>query len=81
MFTDFRKIAEYGVFNTPAVVVNGTVKSAGKIPRRSSPGSLQRSINRSVPVQIREARYANAQKDGRATTFRGRCQDQRSRPL
>ncbi len=32
--TDFRKIAEYGVFTTPAVVVNGKVKSAGKIPRK-----------------------------------------------
>ena len=26
------KIAEYGVFGTPAVVVDGVVKSVGKIP-------------------------------------------------
>ena len=31
--TDIRKIAEYGVFGTPAVVVDGEVKSVGKIPR------------------------------------------------
>jgi small redox-active disulfide protein 2 len=30
--TDLRKIAEYGVFSTPAVVVDGKVKSVGKIP-------------------------------------------------
>ncbi len=32
--TDFKRIAEYGVFNTPAVVVNGEVKSVGKIPKK-----------------------------------------------
>ncbi|MHB8907911.1 MAG: thioredoxin family protein [Syntrophales bacterium] len=32
--TDFRTIAAYGVFSTPAVVVNGKVKSVGKIPRK-----------------------------------------------
>jgi small redox-active disulfide protein 2 len=32
--TDLLKIAEYGVFGTPAVVVDGTVKSVGKIPTR-----------------------------------------------
>ena len=30
--TDVIKIAGYGVFGTPAVVVNGTVKSVGKVP-------------------------------------------------
>ncbi len=30
--TDVLKIAEYGVFGTPAVVVDGEVKSVGKIP-------------------------------------------------
>ncbi len=30
--TDIMKIAGYGVFGTPAVVVNGNVKSVGKIP-------------------------------------------------
>ena len=32
--TDFKKIAEYGVFSTPAVVVDGKVKSVGKIPKK-----------------------------------------------
>ncbi len=31
--TDMMEIAGYGVFGTPAVVVNGEVKSVGKIPR------------------------------------------------
>jgi len=30
--TDAMKIAGYGVFGTPAVVVDGEVKSVGKIP-------------------------------------------------
>jgi small redox-active disulfide protein 2 len=30
--TDTMKIAGYGVFSTPAVVVDGEVKSVGKIP-------------------------------------------------
>ncbi|CAB5081805.1 Redox-active disulfide protein 2 [Olavius algarvensis associated proteobacterium Delta 3] len=30
--TDIMKIAGYGVFGTPAVVVDGDVKSVGKIP-------------------------------------------------
>ena len=33
--TDIMEIAGYGVFSTPAVVINGTVKSAGKIPKRN----------------------------------------------
>ena len=30
--TDIMEIAKYGVFGTPAVVVDGEVKSVGKIP-------------------------------------------------
>jgi small redox-active disulfide protein 2 len=32
--TDMLKIASYGVFGTPAVVVDGEVKSVGKIPNK-----------------------------------------------
>jgi small redox-active disulfide protein 2 len=32
--TDVMKIAGYGVFVTPAVVVDGEVKSVGKIPKK-----------------------------------------------
>ena len=32
--TDVLEIAGYGVFGTPAVVVNGEVKSVGKIPSK-----------------------------------------------
>ena len=32
--TDLMKIAEYGVFGTPSVVVEGEVKSVGKIPKK-----------------------------------------------
>ena len=32
--TDLMKIAEYGVFGTPAVVIDGQVKCVGKIPRK-----------------------------------------------
>ncbi len=32
--TDIMEIAGYGVFGTPAVVVDGEVKSVGKIPRK-----------------------------------------------
>ncbi len=31
---DMREIASHGVFGTPAVVVDGEVKSVGKIPTR-----------------------------------------------
>jgi small redox-active disulfide protein 2 len=31
--TDVMEIAGYGVFGTPAVVVDGAVKSVGKIPK------------------------------------------------
>jgi small redox-active disulfide protein 2 len=33
--TDVMQIAGYGVFGTPAVVVDGEVKSVGKIPTRA----------------------------------------------
>lgn len=33
--TDIMKIAGYGVFGTPAVIVDGEVKSVGKIPARA----------------------------------------------
>jgi small redox-active disulfide protein 2 len=32
--TDLMQIAGYGVFQTPAVVVDGEVKSVGKIPKK-----------------------------------------------
>lgn len=32
--TDVMEIAGYGVFGTPAVVVNGEVKSVGKLPKK-----------------------------------------------
>jgi small redox-active disulfide protein 2 len=32
--TDFKEIASYGVFSTPAVVVDGVVKAVGKIPKK-----------------------------------------------
>jgi small redox-active disulfide protein 2 len=33
--TDVMEIAGYGVFGTPAVVVDGEVKSVGKIPKKA----------------------------------------------
>ncbi len=33
--TDVMKIASYGVFGTPAIVINGKVKSVGKIPKKA----------------------------------------------
>ena len=32
--TDIKEITRYGVFVTPAVVVNGEVKSVGKVPKK-----------------------------------------------
>jgi small redox-active disulfide protein 2 len=32
--SDIKAIADYGVFTTPGVVVDGKVKSVGKIPRK-----------------------------------------------
>lgn len=34
--TDVMKIAGYGVFGTPAVIVDGEVKSVGKIPKKEA---------------------------------------------
>jgi len=31
---DIKEIASYGVFGTPAVVINGEVKSVGKVPTK-----------------------------------------------
>jgi len=33
--TDVKEIARHGVFQTPAVVVDGVVKSVGKIPAKA----------------------------------------------
>jgi len=32
--TDVMQIAQYGVFGTPAVIVDGEVKAVGKIPKK-----------------------------------------------
>jgi len=32
--TDFKKIASYGVLSTPSLVIDGKVKSVGKIPKK-----------------------------------------------
>lgn len=32
--SEFKEIASYGVFGTPAVVVDGVVKAVGKIPKK-----------------------------------------------
>jgi len=32
--TDIKKIAEYKIFSTPGLVINGKVKSSGRIPSR-----------------------------------------------
>lgn len=34
--TNLLKIAEYGVFGTPAVVIDGEVKSVGKVPTKDN---------------------------------------------
>ena len=46
--TDIRKIAEYGVFGTPAVVVDGDVKSVGKIPTKQE---VKQWIQSSAPTK------------------------------
>lgn len=33
--TDFQEIAKLGIFSTPAVIVDGEVKSVGKVPKQS----------------------------------------------
>jgi len=33
--TDFQKIAKMGIFSTPAVVINGEVKSVGNVPKQA----------------------------------------------
>ena len=32
--TDVMQIAQYGVFGTPAVIIDGNVKSVGKVPKK-----------------------------------------------
>lgn len=41
--TDVMKIAGFGVFGTPAVVINGEVKSVGKIPTKEDVKSWLKS--------------------------------------
>jgi small redox-active disulfide protein 2 len=41
--TDVMKIAGFGVFGTPAVVINGEVKSVGKIPSKEDVKSWLKS--------------------------------------
>lgn len=33
--SDFREMAQYGVFSTPAVVVDGEVKVVGRVPKKA----------------------------------------------
>ncbi|RUM43150.1 MAG: thioredoxin family protein [Desulfocapsa sp.] len=33
--TDFQEIAKLGIFSTPAVVIDGVVKSVGNIPKQA----------------------------------------------
>ena len=33
--TDFQEMAQLGIFSTPAVVIDGKVKSVGNIPKQS----------------------------------------------
>lgn len=33
--TDFQEMAKLGIFSTPAVVIDGTVKSVGKVPQQA----------------------------------------------
>ncbi len=33
--SDFKEMAQYGVFSTPAVVVDGEVKVVGRVPKKA----------------------------------------------
>jgi len=46
--TDIKTIAEFGVFGTPAVVVDGDVKSVGKIPTKQD---VKKWIQNSTPAK------------------------------
>jgi len=35
LITDINKIVEYKIFSTPGVVINGVIKSQGKIPSKA----------------------------------------------
>ena len=41
--SDFTEIAKFGVFTTPAVAVDGTVKVMGKVPKKSGFSKRRRS--------------------------------------
>jgi len=45
--TDIKKIAEYKVFSTPGLVINGKVKSSGRIPSREE---IKRWIEEEKPA-------------------------------
>jgi len=45
--TDIKKIAEYKVFSTPGLVINGKVKSSGRIPSREE---IKRWIEQEKPA-------------------------------
>lgn len=42
--TDIMKIAEYGVMTTPAIVIDGEIKSVGKIPKKEDIKKMDRRI-------------------------------------
>ncbi|MBF0226457.1 MAG: TM0996/MTH895 family glutaredoxin-like protein [Desulfobacterales bacterium] len=46
--TDVMKIASYGVFGTPAVIVDGNVKSVGKVPTKDNIKSWLKSTSDST---------------------------------
>ena len=46
--TDLKNIAEYGVMQTPALIINGKVFSQGKLPTKST---LIHWIKQNVPEQ------------------------------
>jgi len=45
--TDIKEIASYGVFGTPSVVVDGKVKSVGKIP---SVEEVKKWLQKCIPL-------------------------------
>ena len=44
--TDIMKIAGYGVFGTPAVIIDGEVKSVGKIPKKGRYKNMDKKMTR-----------------------------------
>jgi len=51
---DFEEIAVYGLFATPTVVIDGEVKSVGKIPRKENILKWTRRNNQNL-IFIRQA--------------------------